>query len=476
MSTNVADVVFHELDQSTVKRLHWKIGFFAGLGAWLDGFDYAVIGLALIGIIPVLKPAPQEVAALVAAAYAGGAFGGLIFGNLADRFGRKLLFLIDIAFFIVFAALCGMASSIWWLIFFRFCLGIGLGGDFPLSASYMSEFAPRVARGKLGSWVGSFWWVGAFFAMLIGAAFYYFMTPAEGWRWLLAFGSLPAIAALWLRSGLPESPRWYLSHGKPEKALQVIRRFNPHFSEKQLKELADVVISNRKIEKPRLRELFGPRIIRSTIFTSGFFACYTLAYYAVTIYGPTILKNLGGYTSPVQLALGTAFYFMWACIGAYTNVFVVEKIGRKKCLLISFAGMAVILFWISYVYPSTFYVGILLLSAFQFFQAFGPGALWSSYIPELFPTRLRASGHGMATFLSRLGAVLSSFLWVWAVARFETSGAFIVHGLFAVIGLLLTIWLGVETMGRSLEDINRNSDATEERMTGSLETQYATRL
>lgn len=460
MAQNVADFVYRELDQSEIHGLHWKIGFFAGLGAWLDGFDYAVIGIALIGIIPTFKPSPGEIAALVAAAYAGGALGGIIFGNLADRFGRKLLFLIDIALFVVFAALSGLAANMWWLIVLRFCLGLGLGGDFPLSSSYMSEFAPKNFRGKLGSWVGSFWWVGAFCAMLVGAVFYYFLSPVDGWRWLLAFGSLPALIALWLRAGLPESPRWYITHGHSEKALQVIKRFNPRFTEQQLQALKEAILEEKRQPRPRLAELFHPEIIKSTIFTSGFFACYTLAFYAVTIYGPTILKNLGGYTTPVQLAIGTAFYFLWACIGAYANVFVVEKIGRKACLLLSFTGMAVILFLVSRVYPSTFYVGILLLSAFQFFQAFGPGALWSSYIPELFPTRLRASGHGMATFTSRLGAVASSFIWPWAVAVFTINGAFVVHGLFAVLGVLLTLWLGVETAGRSLEEINEERDAS----------------
>lgn len=459
MVVSVNTLVYEELDQSRVKRLHWKVGLFAGLGAFLDGFDYAVIAIALIGIVPALGPSPSEIAALVAAAYAGGAVGGVLFGNLADRFGRKLLFLLDIAFFIVFAALSGFAANVWWLIVLRFCLGIGLGGDFPLSASYMAEFAPTKFRGRLGSWVGSFWWVGALCAMLVGAAFYLVLTPVEAWRWILAFGSVPAVFALWLRAGLPESPRWYIIKGRPEKALEVIRRINPAVTEQQVQALAASIRSTSGGPPARVRELFTPQLISATIFTSGFFTCYTLAFYAVTIYGPTILKNLGGYTAPIQIALGTAFYFLWACIGAYSNVFAVEKIGRKTCLLVSFIGMAVILFVVAAIYPSTFLVGILLLAAFQFFQAFGPGALWASYIPELFPTRLRGTGHGMATFASRLGAVLSSFIWVWAAGAFGTNGAFVVHGAFAVVGVLLTVALGVETMGKALEEINREGEA-----------------
>ena len=457
--TTVNAIVFSELDHSRVRRLHWKVGFFAGLGAFLDGFDYAVIAVALIGIVPTFGPSPTEIAALVAAAYAGGAVGGIVFGNLADRFGRKLLFLVDIAFFVVFAALSGLAAGIWWLIFFRFCLGIGLGGDFPLSASYMAEFAPTHFRGRLGSWVGSFWWVGALFAMIVGFAFFLFLTPAEAWRWILASGSIPALVALWLRAGLPESPRWLLAHGKPDKALAVLREINPTISQSHFAELARSIREDARRPVPRLAELFSGRMLRSTIFTAGFFTCYTLAYYAVTIYGPTILKNLGGYTSPTQLAAGTAFYFLWATIGAYTNVFLVERIGRKTCLLISFAGMAAVLLIIAPLYPSTFIVGILLLATFQFFQAFGPGALWASYIPELFPTRLRASGHGFATLSSRLGAVLSSFIWVWAAAAFTTKGAFVVHAGFAVLGFALTAMVGVETQARGLEEINEEAEA-----------------
>lgn len=459
MALTVHDIVYRELDQSRVQTLHWKVGAFAGLGAFLDGFDYAVIAVAMIGIVPEFKPTPAEIAALVAAAYAGGALGGMLFGSLADRYGRKLLFLLDIAFFIFFSFLSGFATSIWMLILLRFCLGIGLGGDFPLSASYMAEFAPLRYRGRLGSWVGSFWWVGAFAAMLVGAVFYSTMTPIESWRWILASGSVPAAIALWLRTGLPESPRWYLARSRVDKALAVIRRINPAVTESDVLALAASVRAEVSQPAARFTELFSRQVLRSTVFTAGFFTCYTLAFYAVTIYGPTILKNLGGYTSPEQLALGTAFYFLWACIGAYTNVFVVEWLGRKRCLLISFAGMALILFVVAALYPSTFLISILLLAAFQFFQAFGPGSLWASYIPELFPTRLRASGIGFATLSSRLGAVLSSFLWIWAVATFAINGAFMVHGLFAVLGMVLTLVLGVETRGRSLEEINKEEKA-----------------
>ncbi len=451
---NVGDLALAELDRSQVSKIHLKVGFFAGLGAFLDGFDYAVIAIALIGIIPTFHPSPTQIATLVAAAYAGGALGGIVFGTLADRFGRKLLFLLDIAFFIIFAALSGIATSVAMLIALRFFLGMGLGGDFPLSASYISEFAPKAVRGKLSSWVGSFWWVGAFCAMLVGAAFYTFLPPADSWRYVLAFGTLPAIAALWLRAGLPESPRWYLAHGQTEKALKVIQRSNPLFTLDQLQAYSAGIGGPAHDSRPKFSDLFSREIVRSTVFTSSFFACYTLAFYAVTIYGPVLLKNLGGYTSPVQLALGSAFYFLWAIIGSYSNVALVDKIGRKTCLLVSFAGMATILVLLSIVYPPTFYEGLMLLAAFQFFQTFGAGTLWASYIPELFPTRLRASGHGMATLVSRLGAVASSFIWIAAVSAYGLRGAFLVHGSFAVVGIVVTLWLGTETKGRSLEEIN----------------------
>jgi MFS transporter, putative metabolite transport protein len=461
MQSGVAATIYRDMDEARLRRLHWRIGFFAGLGAWLDGFDYAIIGIALIGIIPSLHPTPGQTAALVGAAYAGGACGGLIFGHLADRFGRKLLFIVDLAFFLVFAALSGFAPNVVWLIVLRFCLGIGLGGDFPLSASYMSEFAPRDSRGRLGSWVGSFWWVGALCAMLVAVLFLSFIPPILSWRWILASGSVPALIALWLRGGLPESPRWLIVKGYPNKAYAILKEFNPRLDAKQFSDMASTILeegSRQRSVSPL--ELFRPNIVRSTIFTSGFFTCYTLAFYAVTIYGPVILRNLGGFTSPTAIASGAAFYFLWASIGAYANVLLVDRVGRKKILLIAFAGMAALLLLLARLYPPSFVLGLGLLSAFQFFQAFGPGALWASYIPEVFPTRLRASGHGMATFFSRLGAVASSFIWVWAVANFAMPGAFVVHAVFAVLGIILTLALGIETKQRSLEAINCDAAST----------------
>jgi len=260
---------------------------------------------------------------------------------------------------------------------------------------------------------------------------------------------------LWLRSGLPESPRWLVIKGKASKAFDIIRTFNPNIQREQFDELARaILVEHAQEQNVSPLQLFRPGILKSTIFTSGFFTCYTLSFYAVTIYGPVILKNLGGLTTPTQLALGAGLYFLFASIGGYTNVFIVDRVGRRSILFISFAGMAGILLVLAAIYPPTFIVGLALLSIFQFFQAFGPGVLWASYIPEVFPTRLRASGHGMATFTSRLGAVGSSFLWVWAVATFTIGGAFVVHATFALLGIVLTAIFGVETRQRTLELIN----------------------
>jgi MFS family permease len=106
------------------------------------------------------------------------------------------------------------------------------------------------------------------------------------------------------------------------------------------------------------------------------------------------------------------------------------------------------------VYPPSFAWGVVLLACFHFFQGAGPGALWALYIGELFPNRLRASGHGLATMSSRAGAVASSFMFQGSLVAWGLSATFVLHGSFAVLGLLLTVWLGVETKNRTLEAIS----------------------
>jgi putative MFS transporter len=442
------------MDAAKARWLHFKTSLMAGLGAMVDGYDYSVIAIALLGIIPLFDPSATELALLAASAYAGGAVGGIVIGALADRFGRRPLFIVTLSWFVVMAPITALAQDVWQLIILRFFLGFAMGGDFPLTASYVNEMAPVRDRGRLAGFAGACWWPGAVVAMLVGAVFYAFMDPEVAWRWILAIGAVPALISLLLRMGLPESTRWLLVKGRVAEALAVVREVNPDISEADIRRVTAAVEEQRTVERSaRFSELFGPTMWRRTLFGAGFFTCYTLSYYAMGAFGGILLRDFGDVTSLSVIALGSGFYFLMASIGAMTSAFTVDRVGRRPILLLSFTGMATVLVLMAVVFPPGFVWGMILLGLFHFFQAGGPGSLWALYIGELFPNRLRASGHGLATMSSRSGAVASSFIFQGAVVAWGLNVTFLVHASFAALGLLLTLWLGIETKNRTLEDI-----------------------
>lgn len=169
------------------------------MGIFLDGFDLFVMSIALPLIIVQFAVTPPAQGIIGAAAVIGAIFGALIGGRLCDRFGRKKVFLVDLFIFIIFAVLLAFAWSIESLILFWFLLGVGIGADYPVCASYVSEFMPKRIRGRMLIAVFSFQAVGIFAAAAVGL-FILAMYPSESaWRWMLVAGTVPALVILVLR-------------------------------------------------------------------------------------------------------------------------------------------------------------------------------------------------------------------------------------------------------------------------------------
>ena len=136
------------LEVTKLSGLHLRVWFLTAMGVFLDGFDLFIIGVALPLIAREFSPMPFMTGMIGAAAVLGSVLGGFLGGRFTDRYGRKALYILDLGFFIVFGLLSGFAWDIGSLIFFRFMLGIGVGVDYPICASYVSEFMPTRIRGK----------------------------------------------------------------------------------------------------------------------------------------------------------------------------------------------------------------------------------------------------------------------------------------------------------------------------------------
>src|ERR1700761_746271 len=200
---------FSEMDNSGVSKEHWKIMLISGMGFFTDAYDLFIIGVVMVLLKPIWHVGKIEEGLVESTALLASAIGALLFGRVADMLGRKRIYGAEVLVLAVGAIACAFSPNIWWLIGFRFILGVGIGGDYPVSATIMSEYAGKAHRGLLVSLVFAMQAAGLVVAPLLAAGMLSTHIAHDIiWRVLVAFGALPALAVYGARRHLKESPRF----------------------------------------------------------------------------------------------------------------------------------------------------------------------------------------------------------------------------------------------------------------------------
>jgi MFS family permease len=212
---------FGNIDAHTISKEQWRIVWVAGMGFFTDAYDLFVIGVALKLITSEWHLDALQIAVVGATALVSAALGSAIFGRIADVFGRKYIYGFEVLVLGAGAIASAFSPNVWWLIGFRFVLGLGIGGDYPVSATIASEFAGSAVRGRMVSSVfgmqGAGLIVGPLLAMALLAAG---VSGDLTWRILLAAGAIPPLAVFWARRHLKETPRFEkLNESKPPRSL-----------------------------------------------------------------------------------------------------------------------------------------------------------------------------------------------------------------------------------------------------------------
>ena len=440
----MAGTAFSVLDSDELRPFHRKVTLLSAAGMFLDGYDLAVIAVAL----PVLKKqwdiSPGLEGILAASAVFGMLIGALVFGRLTDRLGRKKMYLIDLICFFVFAVLTAVSQDVWQLLAFRFLLGVGLGADYSISSTLLAEFAPAHRRGTLMCRLGATWFVGSAAAYLAGLAF----SPlgANSWRWMLALGAVFALVVIYLRSKVPESPRWLIARGRTDEASSVLSGFAGETGETAV-QVGDAT------EHAPFSRLFSGRMLRWTTFCCGFWFMYTLAYYGITIYTPTIMKQLT--TNSLESNLASMTVALLGVAGAVAGVLTVDRAGRRPLIITAFSGLVVSLAILALIPSPPLAAVMILLAVAVLFANSGPGILDFVYPTELFPTPLRASGTGLAAAVSRAGGIIGTLLFPKLVDAWGLGNALWLFVACGILGVTICVFLAPETKGERLEDLNR---------------------
>lgn len=428
-----------------LNRFIKRLTVLSAMGVFLDGYDLTIISVALLFITPQFHPSAIELSMVGAAAVVGMFFGALVLGNLTDRFGRKIMYMLDLVFFVVFALLAAVAQNMTELIIFRFLLGLGLGADYPISSTITAEFAPKMKRGILMVTTIAFWTIGAIVSYAVSLALLH--TGPEAWRWMLATGAIPAIAVIIGRRSIPESPRWLMASGQTEKGLEVAK--------KVVSDAGGVLdtANNAGMEKPVSKmaafgRLFRKDLIKMTLFVGFAWLIYDIGNYATIVFTPTILNMLKGSTMTSAVA-GSLIMQLFGLVGIAVVWLLVDKLGRKWIQTIGFLLVGLV-FLVMGIVPKPTFIIFMILYILYIIVTQGPGQITYVYAGEVFPTSVRASGHGFATAMSRIGAALGIGVVPFFMAHVGLQAALITFGVVDLIGFGLTWVLAPETKGRAL--------------------------
>ncbi|WP_225754065.1 MFS transporter [Actinotalea sp. Marseille-Q4924] len=420
----VAPSLEGRLDRLPFTRRHGRLVLGSGVGWALDAMDVGLVAFVIAALRVQWDLDATQMSWIAATGFMGMAVGASLGGLLADRFGRRQVFAATLLVYGLATGASALATTVAALMALRFVVGLGLGAELPVASTLVSELAPARIRGRVVVVLEAFWAVGWILAAVIG----YLVVPAsdDGWRWALFIGAAPALYAIVVRRGLPESVRFLLATGRHAEAERVVRGFEESAplrggtatpaSPAPVGTGPDAGASTAAVTSSAAtpddvgtgRGTGGPRALwarplrrrTAAAWTVWFFV--NLSYYGAFVWLPSLLVS-AGYT--LVQSFGYTLVITLAQLPGYAAAAVlVEVWGRRPTLATFLLGSAVsaALFGAASGTTQVLVAGMLL----SFFNLGAWGALYA-VTPEIYPTALRATGAGWAAGFGRIASIIA---------------------------------------------------------------------
>ncbi|MGZ4197620.1 MAG: MFS transporter [Solirubrobacteraceae bacterium] len=416
-----------------------------GAGYFFAFFDIVTISFALPVIAQQFHVSKGTISLSVTSSLIGYIIGAFADSTIADKWGRKLSLAISVSVFSIGTLLAALSTNATELIIFRFISGLGIGAEIAAVTTYLSEISPAPLRGRYTSWATTAAYAG--FAVVPFIARALVPTFASGWRILFAIGAVGGVTILFMRRGLPASPRWLVSQGREEEAGEIVAEAEEtarEVTDEQLpppQPVADEAPAERFPIKALLRQ---PMVGRLALFVGIWFIYYIGNYGWLTL-APTLFVDKG-----YSLADSTTYLIVSGIgflAGAYATTHFSDRIERKY----SAAAFAVL--WAISLLVIGLFVSPAIIIVFGFVASMTVGLLVPllyTYTAEHFSTNARATGVALTDGLGHIGGALAPLIVLGANSAWGFSGAFIV---MAITGLLAgaMVLLGIQATGRSLE-------------------------
>lgn len=438
------------LDRLPITRMHLLATGVIGLGLFFDAYENFLAGTISTVLKKQFELGPGPLSLVVASAFIGQFVGALFMGRLADRVGRRPAFMINLALYSVCSLLGAFSPNAAWLVVTRFVAGIGIGGEYALADSYLSDILPSNRRGRFIAWA----YTVSFLGVPVVGFMARWLTPLQplgidGWRWLFLAGSLGSLIIWFLRSNLPESPRWLEAHGRTEEAEEIVGRMERRAeAEGHVLAAPDASLVPQTMRKVPFAEIFRQPYTRRTWMLWIMFGLEVFGYYGFGTVAPLVL-SAKGYDVTSSLTF-VALSFLGYPIGSLLTVPIIEKFERKHLVMATALAMAGFGLWFGFAGSATTIVlaGFLYSVASNMFS----NAI-HAYLADSYPTAIRGTAAGAAYSVSKLVTAIMPFVLLPLVGVGQGS---LVFAIVAGAMLLLVLEVGVlghRSTGRSADEV-----------------------
>jgi MFS family permease len=457
------------LDRLPWSRFHWRVVIGLG-GVWiLDGLEVTMVGNVSSRLTEKgsgIELDPAQIGMSAAIYIAGACLGALFFGHLTDRFGRRNLFMLTLAVYLVATVATAFAFAPWYFFITRFFTGSGIGGEYAAINSAIDELIPARVRGRVDLVINGTYWLGS--AAGAAGALVLLDTsnfpPNMGWRLAFGIGAIFGIFVLLVRRNVPESPRWLFIHGREQEAEQVVGAIEQEIEQNSRQPLPEP--QGREL-KVRQRETISFREIakvafklypRRAVLGLALFIGQAFLYNGVTFNLGTLLSGFYG----VESGKVPQFYILWALsnfVGPLVLGHFFDTIGRKPMITFSYVGSAVVVVVLGVLFVTRtggVWTFIIVLAVAFFLASAGASAAYLT-VSEIFPMETRALA---IAFFYAVGTAIGGITGPLLFGQLINSGqrglvvwSFLIGAAVMAVAGLIELWLGVAAEQRPLEEL-----------------------
>lgn len=446
-SAAAASSLLIRMEQVPFSRWHANARIVMGSATFFDAFNALSLAFALPTLVRLWHISPKQIGFLISASYVGQLAGALVFSALAEKVGRIRGTTAAIAIMSVMSFGCAVAGNFSALFACRFVQGIGVGGEMPVAATYINELSRAHGRGRFFLLYEMIFPVGLMATGQIGA----WLVPAYGWTSIFLLGGVPGLLITFLVARLPESPRWLISKGRIQEAEAIVEKIEASTDRRVPVAATSPTTSTASLmQRGSWSELLskiyrGRTLIVWALWASAFFVANGLNNWMPSLYNTVYHLSLRQSLRAASMTNVAQVAVLLVC------AFTIDRIGRRNWTVAAFllgGGMLALLGIIG----AQKVLGVMILTTIGYGLIGSVNAVLYLYTPEIYPTRMRAIGTGLATSWLRIASAVGPALVGFMVDAKGIHSVFLMFAGISVVGALAATCM-VETSDRRLEEI-----------------------